>query len=145
MDDSLAKKFDSIFWHTVTVTLFSLILNVANWIMGVSQSLPQMFLMVFQVGLNMTVWSVPKGLKKYKHTSKIIVFLYSAELCLYVNLAMRNIMPPGITVDMTNLEFFNGQDLIGFIFMNCMLFHDVKWLVFLNGPVFLVGSYFAVI
>jgi hypothetical protein len=26
-----------------------------------------------------------------------------------------------------------------------MLFHDVKWLVFLNGPVFLVGSYFAVI
>ena len=93
----------------------------------------------------MTVWSVPKGLKKYKHTSKIIVFLYSAELCIYVNLAMRNIMPPGITVDMTNLEFFIGQDLIGFIFMNCMLFHDVKWLVFLNGPVFVVGSYFAVI
>mgnify|MGYP006973793840 FL=1 len=93
----------------------------------------------------MTVWSVPKGLKKYKHTSKIIVFLYSAELCIYVNLAMRNIMPPGITVDITNLEFFSGQDLIGFIYMNCMLFHDVKWLAFLNGPVFLVGSYFAVI
>jgi hypothetical protein len=104
-----------------------------------------MFLMVFQVGLNITVWSVPKGLKKYKHTSKIIVFLYSAELCIYVNLAMRNIMPPGITVDLNNLEFFSGQDLIGFIFMNCMLFHDVKWLIFLNGPVFLVGSYFAVI
>jgi hypothetical protein len=145
MHESLAKKFDSVFWSAVAITLLSLIVNVANWIMGVSQSLPQMFLMVFQVGLNITVWSVPKGLKKYKHTSKIIAFIYTAELCIYVNLAMRNIMPPGITVDMTNLEFFSGQDLIGFIFMNCMLFHDVKWLVFLNGPVFVVGSYFAVI
>ena len=145
MQESLAKKFDSIFWHSATIVSISVILNVVNWIMGASQSLPQMFLMVFQAGLLMTIWAVSKGLKKYKHTSKIVTSLYSAQLSIYVNLALRNIMPPGITVDMTNLEFFNGQDLIGFIFMNCMLFHDFKWLVFLNGPVFVLGSYFAVI
>ena len=97
------------------------------------------------MGLNITVWAVPKALKKYKHISKVVVFLYTVELCIYVNLVQRNIMPPGITVDMKNLEFFSGQDLIGFIFVNCMLFHDVKWLMFLNGPIFLVSSYFAVL
>jgi hypothetical protein len=104
-----------------------------------------MILMAFQVGGNFTGWSIAKLLKKYSHTSKVVISLHMVWLCVYLNLALRNLLPPNITVDMQNLEFFSGADMMGFIFVNCMLFHDVKWLIFLNGPIFMVSAYFAVL
>ena len=54
-------------------------------------------------------------------------------------------MPPGITVDLQNLEFFDSLDTIAFIFSNFVLLHDFKRLMFLNGPIFLISSYFLVL
>ena len=43
---------------------------------------------------------------------------------------------------MSNLEFFSLQIQINFIWTHCLLLHDFKWTVFLDGPAFLVACYF---
>jgi len=73
------------------------------------------------------------------------MFCYNSIACLCVNLAKRNITPPGITVDLQNLEFFDALDTLAFIFSNFVLLHDFKWLMFLNGPIFLISSYLLVL
>jgi len=133
------------YWLMIIISITSLTANVINFVNKSSQSVPQMFLMIFQVGLNVSLWTVLRYCNKRKYTSKLIVILYTVEVTVYVNLAMRNMLPSGFPVDMKNLEFFFGQDLVLFIFMNCILFHDVKWVIFCNGPIFIIGSYFIVI
>jgi hypothetical protein len=146
MDQALAKKFDSIFWITgLTSGFFTIVVNVYNYIVKAPQSEVGLFMLAPMIGLNGIVWMICKCAKHYAHTSKVITVLYMIEICCYINFSLRDMMPPGIHVDTTNLDFFKYQDLIHFIFSSCMLFHDVKWLLFLNGPIFLVSSYFAVL
>ena len=54
-------------------------------------------------------------------------------------------MPLEMDVDKSNIDVFFGQVLLAFIWMNCMLFQDVKWVAFLNGPIFVISAYFEVV
>ena len=72
----------------------------------------------------------------------LVMFLFNAECVIITNLALRDMMPSFIKVDLDNLKFFQSQILITFIFTNSGLFNDVKWLAFLNGPLMLLGSYY---
>ena len=146
MDQALAKKFDSIFWITaLTSGIFTIVVNVYNYIVKAPQSEVGLFLLTPTLGLMGIVWMICKCAKHYAHTSKGIILIYTTITCCYINFSLRDMMPPGIHVDTTNLDFFKYQDLIHFIISSCMLFHDVKWLLFLNGPIFLISSYFAVL
>lgn len=47
-----------------------------------------------------------------------------------------------VLVDMGRLELFNTQIEIMFIWTHCLVLHDYKWTMFLDGPSFLVSCYF---
>jgi len=132
------------YWPVIIVSVCLLLSNIYNLNDGSSQNVPQMFLNIFQVGLNVSLWTILRYCNRRKYTSRIITILYTVETVVYVNLAMRNMLPSGFPVEMTNLEFFQTQDLVLFVVINCMLFHDFKWLVFCNGPIFMIGSYFII-
>jgi len=51
-------------------------------------------------------WRIIKKQRPFKYTSIIIINLYATMVTVYVNLAMRNLLPPSFPVDMKNLEFF---------------------------------------
>ena len=146
MNEALAKKFDSIFWITqITTGIACLAVNIYNYCVQAPQREVGLFFLVPMLTANTIVWGICKCCKHYAHTSKIITLLYTIEFCCYINLSLRNILPPGIYVDTTNLDFFKYQDVMFFTLSSCMLFQDVKWLLFLNGPLFIVSHYFAVL
>jgi hypothetical protein len=45
-------------------------------------------------------------------------------------------------VDKTNLKFFNGSGLTALVVGNILLTHDVRWLIFGVGPLFISSYYF---
>ena len=96
--------------------------------------------MIMNVG-NVIVWIALRYTPAKSHASVVMVFLFNFEQAVITNLALRNMLPSFVHVDMENLHYFDSQTQIGFIFVNCCLFHDIKWMVFLNGPIYLVGSY----
>lgn len=77
-------------------------------------------------------------------SSVVVIFLFNIEYAVITNLALRNIVPDFVKVDLDNLHYFDSQNQIGFIFVNVCLFHDIKWMLFLNGPIYVVGSYFQI-
>ena len=91
--------------------------------------------------VNTLVWIALRCTPAKPYASIVIVIMYNIEQAVITNLALRNIMPSFVHVDMDNLHYFDSSTQIGFIFVNCCLFHDIKWMVFLNGPIYIVGSY----
>jgi len=106
LDEALVKKWESIYWPMIIVSVFLLLSNIYNLAIKSSQSVPQMFLFIFQVGLNVGLWTILRYSKRNKYTSRIITILFTVEIVVYANLAMRNMLPSGFPVEMTNLEFF---------------------------------------
>jgi hypothetical protein len=77
-------------------------------------------------------------------TSVVVLFMFNASYAIITNLALRNIVPSFVEVDLNNLHYFDSQMQIGFIFVNAVSFQDIKWMIFLNGPVYVAGSYFQI-
>ena len=77
------------------------------------------------------------------YASVVITFLFNVEFSLISNLIVRNLIP-FLTTESTNLnfKFENGRILVPFIMINSYQVHDIKWMIFLNGPIFVLGSYF---
>ena len=121
----------------------SFLISVLNFVNDVSQSQVQLFQSCIFLFGNFTVWLIMKNVPILKnYCSAVVLFLFNAECVIITNLALRDMMPSFIKVDLDNLKFFQSQILITFIFCNCGIFYDVKWLAFLNGPVMLLGSYY---
>ena len=121
--------------------VIGLIFAVFSFVLQSTQADVQFFQsMIMNVG-NVIVWIALRYTPAKSHASVVIVFLFNLEQAVITNLALRNMLPSFVHVDMENLHYFDSQTQIGFIFVNCCLFHDIKWMVFLNGPIYLVGSY----
>ena len=93
---------------------------------------------------NIVVWIVMSKTPMKYWSSVVVTFLFNIEYAVITNLALRNIVPSFVQVDLNNLHYFDSQMQIGFIFINCCMFHDIKWMLFLNGPIYIVGSYFQI-
>jgi len=112
LDEALVKKWESIYWPMIIVVSLGLLFNIYNLLNKSSQSVPQMFLQIFLIGVNVGFWTIIrywriiKKQRPFKYTSIIIIIFYATIVTVYVNLAMRNLLPPGFPVDMNNLEFF---------------------------------------
>jgi hypothetical protein len=76
------------------------------------------------------------------YASMVVIFSFNVITSVITNLALRDIMPSFVHVDLDNLSYFSNQTLVGFIFVNVCQFQDIKWLLFLNGPIFFIGAYF---
>jgi len=91
--------------------------------------------------LNMILWTIMKFTRAKPYASAVLIFLFNFEYLLINNLAVRGWLP-FLNVDMGQQKTFEIGILLPFILINCYQVHDIKWMLFLNGPIFLVGSYF---
>lgn len=89
------------------------------------------------------IWTVMKFTPKLKPYASVVLTIYNNVIHVVItNLALRDIMPSFVHVNLASLSSFSNTILIGFIFINVVQWHDIKWMIFLNGPIFLTGSYF---
>ena len=132
------------YWLTLTFMIMCTFIIVDSFIRRSTQCDVKFYqFLIIHLG-NMVVGSVMNNTPMKHWSSIVVVFLYNIEYAVTKNLALRNIVPSFIEVDLNNLHYFDSQTQIGFILMNCCLFHDIKWLLFLNGPIYIVGSYFQI-
>ena len=93
--------------------------------------------------VNVLVWTIMRFTPTLKPYASVVVTInFNIISVVMPNLALRNIMPSFVHVDLANLSYFSNQTLVGFIFANCCAFQDLKWLLFVNGPMFFIGAYF---
>ena len=108
LEDALIGKWDSIYYIALVFATSFLLLNLSLFLMKTSQFEVQMFLECFLFGFNFALWTILKFLKQMRHTSKVITTLYLLEMVIFVNFSYNKIMPAGIALDLTNLQFFQG-------------------------------------
>ena len=101
-----------------------------------------MFQSILQNVVNVLVWTIMRFTPLKPYASVVVIFNFNIISVVITNLALRNIMPSFVHVDLANLSYFSNQTLVGFIFVNCCPFHDIKWTLFLNGPIFFIVAYF---
>ena len=85
------------------------------------------------------IWILMKFTKKNDYASIIVLSALNIEMCLYVNLALRNAFGAELSIDMLNLQFYRNLSLGFFAYTNCLLLHSMKWTIFLNGPVWITS------
>jgi len=94
----------------------------------------------FWSAFNMILWTIMKFTRAKPYASVVLIFLFNFEYLLINNLAVRNLLT-FLAVDMGQQRTYEIGILLPFILINCYQTHDIKWFLFLNGPIFLIGSY----
>ncbi len=122
-------------------TVIALSMKLANYLNQRPQSNNILVVMgtrdFFITTIAIIMWKVPV-LKP--HASVVSSTLYSLSAAIFYNLAIRNVLP--YPVAETHLDFFSSYLETSFIWVNCLLLHDFKWLLFFHGPIFLAAIYF---
>ena len=91
--------------------------------------------------VSLTFWCVLAFIPKTKrHAYKVVNCVANVLVGVGINLAYRDKLP--FKVDMDNLEVFTQQIQLIFIWTHSFLLADYKWTALLDGPIFLVLSYF---
>ena len=80
--------------------------NIAIFIDKTASQSDQSLMAVLFVVSDLILWACLRYTRFKKHISKLIMFLLVVQNGTVVNLAIRNMLPFGLTVDMSNLAFF---------------------------------------
>jgi len=77
------------------------------------------------------------------YANMVMLFLYNIHFGLIDNLALRNKIGVLAFSNSNEMEYFGEMGIIsGFIITNIVQLQDIKWFVFLNGPIFIVSLFF---
>lgn len=99
LDQAFAKKFDSFFWYaTILLVISQGIINAFNFSYDIPHKYPILIFLLPTLTFDLLLWGILKLFKHYKYSSKIIHFLLTLEICLFMNLSLRNLFP-GINID----------------------------------------------
>jgi hypothetical protein len=124
----------------VVFALYALYRGVSEYFAEKSQSKPNLLHSGAQLLIGM-IWVLMKFTKKNDYASVVVLSALNIEMCLYVNLALRNAFGTELPIDMLNLQFYRNMSLALFSYTNCLLLHSMKWTLFLNGPVWMISFY----
>ena len=72
----------------------------------------------------------------------IFAVMYLATYVLWVNIALRNLMPFGIEVDLKGTKVFQQMIQNGFMYASLYAMYDFKITIFVYTPLFLAGATF---
>ena len=87
----------------------------------------------------LTLWVIFKN-TRLKRLSPLCGPLCLLARVISVNLLMRNKMP--VVIDSSNISGLEHLIWLGFIYSTTFIFYDFKVTLFINAPIFIVGTYF---
>ena len=100
-----SNKFDQIYWPAKPFYVIAIVLNVINFVNKTRQSEVSL-LYACSITFGIVIITCLRYSRLKKHSSKFIVTLFPLYVGILVNLAIRNMLPFGVTVDMEDIEFF---------------------------------------
>ena len=87
--------------------VIALILSVLSYFQGSTQAEVNLFQAVIMNVLNLVLWTIMRFTRAKPYASAVIVFLYNVDQVVITNLAIRNMLPSFLTVDLDHLDYFD--------------------------------------
>ena len=89
------------------INVIALTLAVLSYFQGSTQAEVNLFQAVIMDVLNRVLWTTMRFTRAKPYASVVLVFLYNVEQAVITNLAIRNMLPSFLTVDLNNLKYFD--------------------------------------